>query len=102
VLLHDNAHSNTVARTRALLEHFNWGLFDHHPYSPDLAQSDCCLFIYKKNRLGSQRFNDNEESKEGVKMWLSSQAADIFDTDTQKLFPPYDGCLNSGDDYIKK
>jgi hypothetical protein len=29
VLLHDNACPHTVARTRALLEHFNWELFDH-------------------------------------------------------------------------
>jgi hypothetical protein len=35
VLLHDNArpHMSTAARTRALLGHFNWELFDHPPYS---------------------------------------------------------------------
>jgi hypothetical protein len=27
VLLHDNARPHTAARTRALLEHFNWELF---------------------------------------------------------------------------
>jgi hypothetical protein len=39
VLLHDDArpHASTAARTGALLEHFNWELFDHTPYSPDLA-----------------------------------------------------------------
>jgi transposase len=39
MLLHDNArpHTSTAARTRALLEHFNWELFDHPPYNPDLA-----------------------------------------------------------------
>jgi hypothetical protein len=38
VLLHDNAplHTGTAACAQALLEHFNWELFDHHPYSPDL------------------------------------------------------------------
>jgi hypothetical protein len=29
VLLHDNAHHHTTARTRALLKHFNWELFDN-------------------------------------------------------------------------
>jgi hypothetical protein len=29
VLLHDNARPNTAAHTRALVEHFNWELFDH-------------------------------------------------------------------------
>jgi transposase len=37
VLLHDNAHLHTAAHTWALLEHFNWELFDHPSYSPDLA-----------------------------------------------------------------
>jgi histone-lysine N-methyltransferase SETMAR len=47
VLHHNNAR--TAARTRALLEHFNWKLFDHPPYSPDLAPSDYHLFTYLKN-----------------------------------------------------
>jgi hypothetical protein len=53
---------------------FNWELFDHPPYSPDLAPSDYHLFIrtYLKNWLGSQRFNNNQELMEGVKTWLSS------------------------------
>jgi hypothetical protein len=36
--------------------------------------------------LGSQRFNSNE-LMEGVKTWLSLQAADFFDTGIQNLFP---------------
>jgi transposase len=72
VLLHDNACPHTAARTSALLEHFNWELFEHPPYSPDLAPSDYHLFTYLKNWLGSQRFNNNEELMEGVKTWLSS------------------------------
>jgi histone-lysine N-methyltransferase SETMAR len=61
VLLHDNARPHTAARTQALLEHLNLELFDHCPYSPDLAPSDCHLFTYLKNWLGSQFFNNNEE-----------------------------------------
>jgi histone-lysine N-methyltransferase SETMAR len=61
LLLHDNTRPHTEARTRALLEHFNWELFDHPPYSPDLAQSDYHLFTYLKNWLGSQHFNNKEE-----------------------------------------
>jgi hypothetical protein len=30
---------------------------------------------------------NNEELMEGVKMWLSSMAADFFDTGIQKLIP---------------
>jgi hypothetical protein len=77
VLLHDNAHLHTAARTRALLEHFNWELSDH-PYSSDLALSDYHLFTYLMNWMGSQHFNS--ELMEGIKTWLSSQAAGFFDT----------------------
>jgi histone-lysine N-methyltransferase SETMAR len=67
------------------LELFNWELFDHPPYSPDLAVSNYHLFTYPKNWLGSQHFNSNEHLMEGIKMWLSSQAADFFNTGIQKL-----------------
>jgi hypothetical protein len=68
-------------------KHLNWELSDHLPYSPDLTPSNYHLFTYLKNWLESQHFNNNEELMEDVKMWLSSQAADIFDTGIQKLNP---------------
>jgi transposase len=46
LLVHDNARSHAAARTRILLEHFNWELFDYPPYSPDLARGDYNMFIY--------------------------------------------------------
>jgi histone-lysine N-methyltransferase SETMAR len=49
VLLHDSARPHAAARTRALLSYFNWELFDHLPYSPDLAPSDKRLFTRLKN-----------------------------------------------------
>jgi hypothetical protein len=86
VLLHDNVRQHTTARTRTLLEHFKWDLFDHLPYSPDLAPKHCHLLTCLKNWLGSQRFN-NKELMEGVEMWLSSQMADFFDTGIENLIP---------------
>jgi hypothetical protein len=76
-------------------------LFDHPPYSPDLAPSDYHLFTYLKNWLRSQLFNNNEEFMEGVKTWLSSQAVDLFDIGIQKLISRYK-CLHSGGDYFEK
>jgi len=43
VLLHNNARPHTVACTNALMK-LNWEIFDHPPYSPDLAPSDYHLF----------------------------------------------------------
>jgi hypothetical protein len=89
LLLHDNArvYTSIAAHTRALLEHFNWELFDHSHHSPKLAPSDDNLFTYLKNWVGSQRLNNNEELTEGVKKWLSSQAEGSFCTGTQNLPP---------------
>jgi regulator of replication initiation timing len=39
VLLHENARPHTASSSQALLEHFNWELFDYLPYSPDLLQA---------------------------------------------------------------
>jgi transposase len=80
VLLHDNAQPHTAARTQALLLHFKGKLFNHPPYSPDIAPSNYHLFTYLKNWLRSRHFNNNEKLTEGVETWLSSQVADFFDT----------------------
>jgi histone-lysine N-methyltransferase SETMAR len=100
VLFHDTASTHTAVCTQTLLEHFNWELFDHPPYSPHLAASDYHLFTYLKNWLEPQCFNNNE-LMEGVKTYLSSQAAPFFDTGIQKLIPQYE-CLNSSSDYVEK
>jgi hypothetical protein len=63
-------------------------LFDHPPDSPDLTPGNYHLFPYLKNWLRTKPFNNNEELIEGVKMWLSSQAAGDFVTQEYKsLFP---------------
>jgi hypothetical protein len=72
VLLHDSVHLHTAVRTRALLGHFNWELFDHPPDSPALALSSYHPITYMKNWLGSQCFSNNEKFMEGVRTWLSS------------------------------
>jgi histone-lysine N-methyltransferase SETMAR len=101
VLPHDSVHPHTAARTQALLEHSNWELFDHPPYSHDLTLSNYHLSTctYLKNWLRAQHFNNNEELMESVKTWLSSQAADFFDTSIQRLIPE---CLNPDGDYNEK
>jgi histone-lysine N-methyltransferase SETMAR len=101
VFPHDNVRPHTAARTGVLLEHFNWELFDDPSYSPDLAPSDYHMSTYLKNCLRTQRFNGNEDLMKGVKTWLSSQAADFFDTGILKLIPRY-RCLYSRGDYVEK
>jgi hypothetical protein len=77
-----NASPRRAARTRVLLENFNWELFDHSPCNSYLAPSDYYPFTHRRNWLRSQRFIHKEELMEGVKTWLISQAADFSDTGT--------------------
>jgi histone-lysine N-methyltransferase SETMAR len=86
VFLHDNALPHTADRIRARLEHFNWQVTDHSPYSPDLASSDHHMFTrtYVKNWLESQSFNNNQDLIEEVKTWRSSGGR-LLDTGIYKL-----------------
>jgi hypothetical protein len=102
VLLRDRSFPHRAARTRALLENFNWELFDHPPYSHDLVPRDHHLSVYLKNLARSQGFNNNEELMEDVNIMLSSHVADFFDRGMQKYIPRYK-CLNSvgdGKDFL--
>jgi hypothetical protein len=101
VLLHDSArlHTSIAAHTRALLEHFNWELFDYPPYSPDLAPSDYHLFTYLKNFLGFRCFNNNENFMECVAVLIDG--TDCFHTGVQKLIPRYK-CPSFVCDYVEK
>jgi hypothetical protein len=37
VLLHDNVRPHTAAHTKALLQQFNWEIFEHPPLQPGLG-----------------------------------------------------------------
>ena len=74
---------------------------DQPPYSPDLAPSDFHLFLHLKKFLGGKRFDD-DDLKDAVQKWLTSQAAPFYDEGIQKLVPSYDKCLSNGSEYVKK
>jgi histone-lysine N-methyltransferase SETMAR len=83
VFLHDNARPHTARRTASLLQVFSWEVFNHPPYSPDLAPSDFHLFLHLKKF--HQRFENDREVEMVVTQWFKSQAADFYDRGIQKL-----------------
>jgi hypothetical protein len=102
ILLQDNTWPHTAARTNALIKLFNWEIFDHPPYSPELAPpSDYHLFTNMKVWLATQRFHTNQELMDGVNNWLHNLAAPFFDKGLQKLVPWYK-CLNVDGNYVEK
>ena len=60
---------------------------DHPPYSPDLAPSDFHLFRHLNKFLGGKRFDDDDDLKDAVQKWLTSQAAAFYEEGIQKLVP---------------
>jgi hypothetical protein len=44
--------------------------------APDLVPSDYSPFIYLKNWLGSQSFNNNEELMEGIETYVAELTGD--------------------------
>ena len=100
--MHDNARPHTAKETQTLIKKFGWEQMDHPPYSPDLAASDFHLFRYLKEFLGGKRFDTDDEVKEAVKDWLSSQAADFYNLGIQKLVERCDKCLNKYGNYVEK
>ncbi|GBN38015.1 hypothetical protein AVEN_191352-1, partial [Araneus ventricosus] len=71
-------------------------LFDHPPYSPDLASSDFHLFLKLKVFLGGKRFGNYEELENAVTTWLIELAAEEYDMGILKLVDRYDKCLIVG------
>ena len=102
VLLHDNSRPHTVRRSTYLQE-FGWEVFIHPPYSPDLAPSNFHPFLHLKKLLSSQlqRLQNDRRTEMSVTQWFQSQAADFYDTRTQKLVPRFHKCLISGGEYVE-
>ena len=71
VLLHENARSLTARQTQDLLrEQFHWDIFEHPPYSPDLASSDFFLFPKMEHLAGKCFANDVDLKDDG---WITSR-----------------------------
>jgi len=102
VLLHNNTRPNTAACTSDLIKFFNWEIFDHPPYSPDLAPSDYHFFTKMKVWLATQCFHTNKELMDGVNNWLHNLVAPFFDEGLQKLVSRYKKCLNVDGNYVVK
>lgn len=102
VLLHDNARPHTAQKTTNLLRKFKWEVFDHPPYSPDLAPSDFHLFTKLKDFLSGERFQSDDDLREGVQHWLANLAVEVYEEGINKLVSRYDKCFNNFGDYIEK
>jgi histone-lysine N-methyltransferase SETMAR len=63
VLLHDNVRTHTAVHTIQLQKQFQWELFNHLLYSPDLVPSDFHLFLHLRTFRAWPNFTDGKELK---------------------------------------
>ncbi|GBL87367.1 hypothetical protein AVEN_118321-1 [Araneus ventricosus] len=75
-------------------------LFDHSPYSPNLAPSDFHLFLKLKEFMGNKRFGSDGELKNSVTTWLNELAAEEHGNSEAR--GQIDKCLNIGGDSVEK
>jgi hypothetical protein len=102
ILPHDNTRPHATACANALIKLFNSEIFDHTPYSPDLAPSDYHLFIKMKVWLATQRLHTNKKLMDAVNNWLHNLAAPFFDEGLQKLVSRNDKHLIVDGNYVEK
>jgi histone-lysine N-methyltransferase SETMAR len=77
-------------------------ILPHHPYSPDLAPSDFCLFPYLKTKLRGRSFGSNEGVMEAVNEFFENQNREFYFEGLNKLEHRWVKCIDVESDYIEK
>ena len=78
VLLQDNARPHTSRRPTVLLQEFSWEVFNHPPYSPDLAQ--CFPYFLTPQEIlvqSTSGLQNDRETEKSVTQWFQSRTADF-------------------------
>ena len=69
----------------------------HHPFSPDLAPYDSCLFP----KPTGCHYETIEEMKEAVMKVIDMLTQEDFHGASQKLLEQYNKCIAAGGDYFE-
>jgi len=94
ILLQDNARPHVAKVRKDLMQHFQWGVLHHPPYSPDLSPCDFHVFGPLKKAWKGHRFTDNDEVRETVEEWFFSQSKTFFADGIHRLVDQWDTCFN--------
>jgi hypothetical protein len=60
------------------------------------------LFLHLKKHLAGKQFDNDDEVQEEIMTWFKGQAAEFYDSGTQKLVPRLNKCLDSAGEYVEK
>ena len=76
-------------------------VFDHRPYSPDLAPADFSLFPRLKVAIKGARFANVNVIKDHVKAVLRSIPQEAFADCLRELYEPCQTCVVADGDYFE-
>ena len=93
LLLQDNApaHTSQVAMTAATDCGFE--VLPYHPYSPDIAPADFCLFLKLKSSLRGTKFGSKEGVIAAVNEYLEDHEKDFYLEGISKLEQSWTKCI---------
>ena len=90
-----------LQRLQRLLLRLKWEVWNHHPYSPDVAISDYFIFPALKRNLSGTQFISDNAMKTAAEKWLNEQGPGYYQDGINKLVEHSDKCLNRVGDYVK-
>lgn len=72
ILLHnDNAKLHAALETRQNIAELGWEILS--PHSPNIAHSDCHLFLSLKKFFNGQKFKNEEEVKQALVQFFATK-----------------------------
>ncbi|GFX77197.1 histone-lysine N-methyltransferase SETMAR [Trichonephila clavipes] len=85
VFQQDNARPHRSVVTRQKLWELGWEVLMHPPYSPDLAPSDCHLFMAFQNFLNDKKLISREDWENRFLVLFANKDQDFYDRGIMKL-----------------
>jgi histone-lysine N-methyltransferase SETMAR len=99
---HDNAPAHKSVLAMEKLRDLHYELFEHPPYSPDLAPSDLYIFPKLKLFFAGQRFSSNQEAIAAVGGYFADLRKNHYRDGIMALEHRWNKCISLKRDYVKK
>ena len=97
----DNAPAHNSILVTGYLTKMGVKTVPHHPYSPDLAPCDFCLFPKLKEKLRCCRYEKIEKMKETVTKFIDTLTQEDFHGALKKLLERCNKCIAAEGDYFE-
>jgi histone-lysine N-methyltransferase SETMAR len=83
--------------TRAATKELDWEILPRPSYSPDLAPSDCHLFLSLSNNPRGVSFNNDAELQNWLDDFFTAKPADFFKCGNLNLPECWEAAVNNGE-----